>query len=131
MEKENNKETKEINLDINRKIQLYDKMNQAYGVVPEQAGDEMIKIGLIGKAINYYSASGRGWEKECEELEKWVMKPQEKISQNTCRTRCELDKNPELYKRYINLSRIELHLPEFTPGYYFQAELNAGVGEKN
>ena len=85
-----------------KQIKLYDSMNQAYGVAPERAGDEMAEIGLIGKAIEYYNASGKGWSKECQELERLAFKNDEKIRENSRIIGSHVYNNPEINEGQTN-----------------------------
>jgi len=117
------------NKDIEKQIRLYDNMNEAWNHVPEEAGDEMKKIGLIGKAIEYYNASGKGWSKECEELEKLAFKSEEGMKENFRYIFYMMLDNPEGIKRNIYVNYEELRLPEEVPGYIFHLETKTPQGK--
>jgi hypothetical protein len=124
MEKEN----------IEKRIEFYDKVSEAYGVLSEKhkAGEEMKKIGLISKAIQYYIASGQGYSEDCEQLEKLVGKPENEIKKETREKMHYPLNDPEQQKRRIfNLVVGELQLPKYISKEYLKLILNETVGIKN
>ena len=91
----------------------------------------MASIGLLGKAIEYYNASGKGYSEECKELERLVFKSKKKIKENTRIISSSSHKNQEIMERDADIGYLELIIPDSVPAYTFTLELENEIKGKN
>lgn len=135
MEKENTQKNKEVKFKtLEKEMQFYDNMIKTWNKIPENSNmiEKMQEKGLIAKAIQYYNASGKGYEKECQELEDWVKRfTEEEIKKDNYKIYVDNLENPEFSRRHMYLETKGLNVLDLVPKYMFELELNKEIGTKN